>query len=76
VILAHERRAGLLGIARYATGFTPIASSLESICEVHQMPYSVAAQVAGRSRVVFLRHILWKRASKERWLRANAVVSQ
>jgi hypothetical protein len=47
----------MLGIARYALGFVPLASWVGSM-RAHQMPDSVHAQVTGRTCIVFLRPVL------------------
>jgi hypothetical protein len=47
----------MLGIARYAPGFVPLASWVGSM-RAHQMPDSVHAQVTGRTCIVFLRPVL------------------
>jgi len=74
VILVHETRADVLGIARYATGLAPLASSLEPL-QTRPMPDSLNGLIAGRTRVIFVWNVL-EPAPEEKWLRANGVVSR
>jgi Dolichyl-phosphate-mannose-protein mannosyltransferase len=68
-ILVHELRSGVLGIARYATGPAPLASTVGP-------PLQYAPGLAaGRTRVVFIRDVA-EPAPEETWLRANGVVSR
>jgi hypothetical protein len=53
MILVHERRSGVLGIARYATRAAPLASSVGPPL-FYQSPDSIHALIAGRTRVVFV----------------------
>jgi len=69
LILVHELRSGVLGIARYATGPAPLASTVGPPLQY------VPALSAGRTRVVFIRDIA-EPAPEETWLRANGVVSR
>ena len=74
VILVHEVRADVLGIARYATGPAPLASSLETL-QTRPMPDSLHRLTAGRTRVSFVWNVL-EPAPEEKWLRGNGVVSR
>jgi hypothetical protein len=74
VILMHEIRADVLGIARYATGPAPLASSLGPL-QTRPMPDSLYELIAGRTRVIFVWNVL-EPAPEEKWLRANGVVSR
>ena len=74
VILVREVRADVLGIARYASGPAPLASSLEAL-QTRPMPDSIYGLVAGRTRVIFVWNVL-EPAPEEKWLRANGVVSR
>src|SRR5438876_2864368 len=57
VILVHETRADVLGIARYATGPTPLASSLETL-QTRPMPDSLYGLIAGRTWVTLVWNVL------------------
>jgi len=71
VILVREVRADVLGIARYASGPAPLASSLErckrALCLTQYTAWSLA-----RTRVIFVWNVL-EPAPEEKWLRANGV---
>jgi hypothetical protein len=74
VILVHEVRADVFGIARYATGPAPVASSVGPV-QTRPLPDSLNGLIAGRTRVIFVRNTL-EPAPEEKWLRANGVVSR
>jgi len=74
VILVHEIPAHVFGIARYATGSAPLASSVGPL-QTRPMPDSLYALIAGRTRVIFIWNAL-ESVPEEKWLRANAIVSR
>ena len=77
LILAHSIPSGVLGIARYANGSAALASWVGQLGK-RQVPDSIRALVAGRSRIRFVRvHEVEQSAPEEDWLRKHAdVVSE
>jgi hypothetical protein len=73
VILVHEIPAHLFGIARYVSGPAPLASSVGPL-QARPMPDALNKLIAGRTRVIFVWNGL-ENVPEEKWLRANAVVS-
>jgi Dolichyl-phosphate-mannose-protein mannosyltransferase len=74
LILAHSIPSGVLGIARYANGSAALASWVGQLGE-RQVPDSIRALVAGRTRIRFVRvHEVMQPAPEEDWLRENAEV--
>ena len=74
LILAHSIPSGVLGIARYVNGSAALASWVGQLGE-RQVPDSIHALVAGRSRIRFVRvHDVGQPAPEEDWLRKHAEV--
>jgi 4-amino-4-deoxy-L-arabinose transferase-like glycosyltransferase len=74
LILVHSIPSGVLGIARYANGSAALASWVGQLGE-RQVPDSIHALVAGRTRIRFVRvHEVGQPAPEEDWLRENAEV--
>ena len=74
LILAHSIPSGVLGIARYVNGSAALASWVGQLGE-RQVPDSIHALVAGRSRIRFVRvHEVGQPAPEEDWLRKHAEV--
>jgi hypothetical protein len=74
LILVHSIPSGVLGIARYANGSAALASWIGQLGD-RQVPDSIRALVAGRTRIRFVRfHDVWQPAPEEDWLRENAEV--
>src|SRR5262249_12809810 len=74
LILVHSIPSGVLGIARYANGSAALASWVGQLGE-RQVPDSIDALVAGRTRIRFVRfHDVMQPAPEEDWLRENAEV--
>jgi hypothetical protein len=74
LILAHSIPSGVLGIARYVNGSAAFASWVGQLGE-RQVPDSIRALVAGRTRIRFVRvHEVRQPAPEEDWLRENAEV--
>jgi hypothetical protein len=76
LILAHSIPSGVLGIARYANGSAALASWVSQLGK-RQVPDSIRALVAGRSRIRLVRvHEVEQQlaAPEEDWLREHAEV--
>jgi hypothetical protein len=76
LILAHSIPSGVLGIARYANGSAALASWVTQLGK-RQVPDSIRALVAGRSRIRLVRvHEVEQQpaAPEEDWLREHAEV--
>jgi Dolichyl-phosphate-mannose-protein mannosyltransferase len=75
LILAHSIPSGVLGIARYSNDSAALASWVGQLGK-RQVPDSIHALVAGRSRIRFVRvHEVGQPAPEEDWLRKHAEVA-
>lgn len=76
VVLVHSIPSGLLSIAYYADPAARIASWVGQL-DPQRAPESVAALIAGASRVRFVRiHDVGAPAVEEHWLREHAIVEK
>ena len=74
LILAHSIPSGVLGIARYTSDSAALACWVGQLGE-RNVPDSIRALVAGRSRIRFVRvHEVGQPAPEEDWLRKHAEV--
>jgi hypothetical protein len=74
LILIHSIPTGVLGVARYADGASPLAVWVPQL-GTRRVPESLYGLAAGRARILFIwPHSLGEPAPEEDWLRANAVV--
>jgi hypothetical protein len=74
LILIHSVPSGVLGVARYVSGPTPLASWVGQL-GTRRVPESLHALIGDRTRIVFVKvHWVRQPAPEEDWLRANAVV--
>jgi hypothetical protein len=76
LILAHSIPSGVLGIARYANGSAALASWVSQLGK-RQVPDSIRALIAGRTRIRLVRvHQVEEQpaAPEEDWLREHAEV--
>ena len=74
LILVHSIPSGVLGVARYANDSAALASWVGQL-GMRQMPQSLHALAAGRTRILFVKvHDVEEPAPEEDWLRANALV--
>jgi len=75
VVLVHSIPSGVLGLARYLEGDTPIISWVGQLRERH-VPDDVQALTAGYRRVIVLKvHEVAEPAPEEAWLREHALLT-
>jgi hypothetical protein len=76
LILVHSIPSGLLGIAHYVKGPTPLASWVGQL-GTRRVPESLQTLAAGRTRIILVKvHWVREPAPEADWLRANAVVAK
>jgi hypothetical protein len=74
LVLIHSIPTGVLGIARYTDGASPLAAWVQQL-GTRRVPESLSALAAGRARILFiLAHSLGEPVPEQDWLRANAIV--
>ena len=72
LVLVHSIPSGVLGIARYMTDATAVASWVGQLGE-RRVPADVEALTEGRATVILVRiHAVGEPAPEESWLRTNA----
>lgn len=72
LVLVHSIPSGVLGIARYLTGATMVASWVGQLGQ-RRVPGDVEALTEGRAKVIVVRiHEVGEPAPEESWLRDNA----
>jgi hypothetical protein len=74
LILVHSIPSGVIGVAHYSNKRAPIASWVGQL-KNRQVPQSILALTAGRSRIWFVKvHEVGEAAPEESWLRQHANV--
>jgi hypothetical protein len=75
VVIVHSTPSGVLGLARYMGGDTPIASWVGPL-QQRRVPDDVERLTDGYRRVVFVwLHAVGETAPEEAWLRGNATIA-
>jgi hypothetical protein len=76
LILVHSIPSGVLGIARYSNGPTPIASWVGQL-GTRRVPASLTNLIANRKRITLIKlHEVGQPAPEEDWLRSNGKILQ